>query len=202
MKIVVEDLTHVLDYAGYSAEMNKLVEAGKTTGPDQSESMIKYTKLNQTRMHRGDKTLHVNDSVAASLAHISKPFTWLTISEPWCGDASQNLPLIEKMAAVNPKIRHRIILRDEHPEIMDQFLTNGGRSIPIVIFIDDETGEVKGHWGPRPSTPQQMVMDYKVNPTKPKDQFYADVHLWYSQNKGQQLQDEFLHKLKEAGMFS
>lgn len=201
MKIAVEELHHVMDYAAYSAEMKALVDAGKTSGPDQSEAMVNYTKLNMARMNRGEKTLQVSEAAAEKLRD-ARPMTWLTISEVWCGDASQNLPMIEKMAATNPNIKHKIILRDEHPGIMDHFLTNGGRAIPIVIFIDDATGEVKGHWGPRPSTPQQMVMDYKKNPSKPKDAFYADVHLWYSQNKGQQLQEEFLAKLQESGLLT
>ena len=66
----------------------------------------------------------------------------MVISEGWCGDAAQILPVINKMALVSNKIEFRIVLRDENPALMDAFLTNGGKAIPKVIMIDNESGEV------------------------------------------------------------
>ena len=57
-----------------------------------------------------------------------------------------------------PGLELRIVLRDEHPEVMDRYLTNGSRSIPIVIALDEEFREL-GHWGPRPRELQAWVME-------------------------------------------
>jgi hypothetical protein len=90
------------------------------------------------------------------------------------------------------KIELRILLRDENLDIMDQFLTNGTRSIPVLIAQDTATGTVVGRWGPRPAAVQQMVQEYKKNPTKTFKEYAAEVHAWYAQDKTQALQAEFL----------
>ena len=63
----------------------------------------------------------------------------LVIAEDWCGDASNTVPIIAKLAARLPGLELRVILRDENPEVMDQYLTNGARSIPIVIALDEDS---------------------------------------------------------------
>ena len=72
---------------------------------------------------------------------------WLVISEGWCGDAAQNMPVVEKIVDEMPNVEIRYVLRDENLELMDQYLTNGGRSIPKALFVDTETFEVLGRLG-------------------------------------------------------
>lgn len=198
MKIDVASLQNVHTYDGYRQLIDSLLEKQQTTNADNSEKMLNYTKLNVQRMQRVEKTTVLQPETIAFFEQLKRPLFFLTLTEGWCGDASQNLPVIEKMARINPLVKHHVILRDEHPAIMDQFLTNGSRSIPIVIFIDGESGETLGHWGPRPSVPQQMAMDYKKNPVKPREEFYTELHLWYSRDKGQLLQKEFVEQLRRV----
>ena len=81
----------------------------------------------------------------------------LVIAEDWCGDASNTVPIMAKLADAAPGLELRVILRDQNPEVMDQYLTNGTRSIPIVIVLDEDFQEL-GHWGPRPTELQAWVM--------------------------------------------
>src|SRR6476659_6576681 len=81
----------------------------------------------------------------------------LVIAEDWCGDASNTVPIIARFAASVPGFELRVIMRDQHPEVMDQYLTNGSRSIPIIIVLDEAFQEI-GHWGPRPTELQSWVM--------------------------------------------
>ena len=106
----------------------------------------------------------------------------LAIAEDWCGDASNTVPIIAKFAELVPGWGLRVIQRDAHPEVMDRYLTNGSRSIPIVIALDENFQEL-GHWGPRPSELQEWVMANR--PTIPKAELYPRVRKWYARDHGE-----------------
>lgn len=179
-------------YAEFMQLMELLVAEGKTTGPSQTESLIFYTKLNLQRMRRWEKTFHLHE-VLANKVKIVKPQTWWLITEAWCGDSAQTLTGMQKMLEASAgNITLKIIMRDEHLSIMDQYLTNGTRSIPILISVDKQGNELF-HWGPRPAPAQKIIMDWKADHA---GQSYEDIekvlHTWYTQDKGQTLQEEFL----------
>jgi len=187
-------------YEEFISLMEILVANGETTGPDQSESLIFYTKLNLQRMQRWDKVFQLNEALASSVRKI-QPQTWWVINEAWCGDAAQCLPMIRKMEIVSSgNIEVRIILRDENLSIMDQYLTDTSRSIPKLISLDKEGNELF-IWGPRPKFAQQMMMDWKANNNgKTLDDIEREIHLWYSKDKGQSLQEEFLEILNNRSI--
>lgn len=113
----------------------------------------------------------------------------LILAEDWCGDAANTVPVLAKLGAEVEGVDVRIIRRDENPEVMDRYLTNGARSIPIAILLDDDFKEI-GHWGPRPEELQRWVMDNKG--TIPKEKRYPKVRRWYAQDKGESTLRELL----------
>jgi hypothetical protein len=122
---------------------------------------------------------------------------WVMIVESWCGDAAQNLPIIAKLASLNPYIELMIILRDENPDIMDLHLTNGSRSIPKLIILDPVFKSLLKEWGPRPAAIQKMVKEYKLaNPEVTHDEFVKNLHLWYAKDKGLSLEQDLLSLLE------
>jgi hypothetical protein len=106
----------------------------------------------------------------------------LVIAEDWCGDASNTVPIIARLVDQIPGLDLRIIMRDKYPEVMDRYLTNGSRSIPIVIALDEHFGEL-GHWGPRPSELQAWVMANRG--ILPKSELYPKVRQWYARDRGE-----------------
>jgi len=106
----------------------------------------------------------------------------LVIAEDWCGDASSTVPILARLAHEAPGLALRIILRDQHPEVMDRYLTNGSRSIPIAIALDEQFNEL-GHWGPRPRELQAWVMANRL--TVPKAELYPQVRQWYARDRGE-----------------
>ena len=197
-------IKNAMDYATYRQTIDTLMENGKTTGDNHSPAMIEYTRMNVVRMKRLDKTTKVLPEVAAELQAIKRPITLLVLTEAWCGDAAQILPVVEHMIAAVPTMTARYILRDEHLDIMDAFLTNGARSIPKYIFLDSETLQVLGTWGPRPADVQKMVMDSKAkmetltDPDERKaymNEVKTDVQRWYAKDKTKGIQAEFLAAL-------
>ena len=123
-----------MDYDSYQHLMDTLVEQNKTTGNQQSESLINYTLLNQKRMTRLNKKVKLSEEQIKRIAAFDLPINWTVLTESWCGDAAQILPYINKIAKLNENITLTILLRDENLELMDQHLTNGSRSIPKLII--------------------------------------------------------------------
>lgn len=184
-----------ISYTEYRELSRILVHMGKTTGPDQSESMVNYTKLNQSRMDKWDKRAVLTEALGAKLAGLNKHYIWLTLTEAWCGDAAQSLSFIKLMAEASHNIEFCLVLRDDYPELINQYLTDGAKSIPKLICLDAENYEVLGTWGPRPEPAQKMLKEYKANPNKAQAEFYQEMHLWYAKDKGITLQEEFLNLL-------
>lgn len=183
--IVEESLTKSMSYQDYRTLVAKLVKENSTTGPNQTEALIEYTKLNDRRMKRWDKTLKLSEEAQSKIAANENPMTWLVLTESWCGDAAHVMPVINKVAEQNENIDYKVVLRDENEALMDAFLTNGGRAIPKLILLDKATNKVIDTFGPRPSTATQMVVDYKTEHGQLTPEFKEDLQRWYNKDKGQ-----------------
>ncbi|MGG1516719.1 thioredoxin family protein [Paenibacillus oryzisoli] len=83
----------------------------------------------------------------------------LILASDWCGDVVRNIPVVFK-ALENSGVPTEVLVMEQNLDVMDQFLTNGGRSIPIVIFADTG-GFVLGQWGPRPKHVQAVMNQFK-----------------------------------------
>lgn len=175
------------------AQKNLEIQAGNDL-TEEEKHLLEYTKLNIKRSERIAKTYQVSDELKAVLTSISKPQLWMVLTEPWCGDSAQNLPYIAKMAEINPLIELKIVLRDKNPDIMDLYLTNGTRSIPVLAAFDSEGNELF-KWGPRPQEAVELVKNAKAL-GKSKDQFIEELHLWYGRNRGKAIESEFIALLK------
>jgi hypothetical protein len=185
-------------YNEYQRIIDSLLREGKTTGLTQTQEYVDYTKLNVYRMHRIDIKLKLLDVLIDRLYKLQNNYTWLVIAEAWCGDAAQNLPILAKMSYVTSHIDFKIILRDEHPEIMQHYTTNGSMSIPKLICLNTETLEEVFTWGPRPASAAQLITDNKVS-AEPLDKkaLHEKLHLWYAQNKYMETQQELLLLIEE-----
>ncbi|MEM0992807.1 MAG: thioredoxin family protein [Bacteroidota bacterium] len=190
------------DYEAYRQLINDLFAEHKNTGIDHSEAMLHYTKMNIARMNRLDKKTVLTAASVESLKKIQAPQIWLVLTEGWCADAAQIIPVMHKLANENPNIQLRMILRDQHLDIMDAFLTNGARSIPKLIVLN-EALEVLMSWGPRPTEAQQMMLASKeAIKALPEDEkkvaiekLKIDMQKWYNRDKTVQTQEEILAAL-------
>lgn len=186
-----KSLEKSIRYTDYRKLVSNLLEKGKSTGTMQSEDLLNYSKLNVARMHRLDLKTILTDETISALKAVNRPQTWLVITEGWCGDAAQILPVLNTMSLVNEHIDFRIVLRDENPELMSQFLTNGSMSIPILLLLNDAY-ELMGSWGPRPSIAAQMVQDYKATHGGLDAEFKKELQVWYNKDKGQSIQKDLI----------
>ena len=190
--IIAESLAKATSYQEYRTVVQTLDEVGKSTGESQTEDLANYTKLNDRRMKRLDKTTKLTEEAIAKVKAYRGDVTWLVLTESWCGDAAQTMPVINKVAELSDNITLKVVLRDENEALMNEFLTNGGKSIPKLIVIDNISGNVITDWGPRPSKATKLVNDYKAEHGKLTPEFKEDLQVWYNKDKGQNTVEDLL----------
>jgi hypothetical protein len=196
IKVTIQNaLESGISYSEYRELVRELAIINSNTGPEKTEALANYTQLNNKRMNRWDKTLKIPTEIIDQVQQIQQKVTWLVLTESWCGDASPSLPVMNKLTELNPNIDLKIVLRDEHSELMDEFLTNGTRSIPKLIALDSQSHEVLGEWGPRSEKAIKMVMEEKATYGKLRPEFKQELQVFYNKDKGQDILKDLLKLL-------
>lgn len=189
--INAELINSAQNYSEYKDMIDQLLAESKTTGINHSESYINYTKMNVQRMNRWDKTAKISSELEQIVTSISSPQVWLVITEAWCGDAAQTVPFMAKLAELNPLITLKLVLRDENPDLMDAYLTEGARSIPVLIGLTGDLTTELFVWGPKPEFLKTRLKAYKLDPQNITAQEFSDgTHLWYARDKNKALAEE------------
>jgi hypothetical protein len=192
---VVKALLNSYTYLEYKKIVSDLLSEGKSTGMEQSENLLHYSTLNETRLKRLDKTITVPEEISLKLKDLESEYIWLVIAEGWCGDAAQILPILNKMALESNKIDLKVVFRDLNGDIMSQFLTNGARAIPKLLIIDKATGKVCNHWGPRPKGASDLISNYKEQFGIVDEEAKTQLQMWYLHDKGLSVQNEVLEMM-------
>lgn len=194
-KMNIKDLPPIgennsFNYGEFLELVKSHVQNKSTTGNEQTERLIGFTSLNLHRMERLNKTFQISEDIKPLIQNI-KNQTWVVITEAWCGDSAQNLPVIAKLAEENPAgIKLKIILRDDNISWMNYYHTEGRHSIPKLIIFD-ENGDEICTWGPRPAGGQEIFNEWKTSsPQSPKDEMEVKLHTWYARDKGQSTERE------------
>ena len=169
--------------------------------PDENEAPYdKYIPINQQRVKRIRKSLAkggLRGDLQAAAAGLRAGTRMLVLNEFWCGDGAQILPVHEALEAeAAGKLEVRVLLRDENVDVMDLFLTNGGRSIPKTVLLDADLN-VLGTWGPRPEEAMALVRRIKSDPVLAHT-YSQEVHKWYTADKQQNIQAELAVLLGHA----
>ncbi|TBW27991.1 thioredoxin family protein [Gramella sp. KN1008] len=181
-ELLLQSLKNSLSYSNYLKLVKDLVEKESTTG-EINPDRVKFTALNLKRMQRLNRNIKLSPKQDERFKNLKTRQTWLVILESWCADGAQTIPILNKIAEASENIDLRIVMRDENPELMDNFLTNGTRSIPKLIIMDQDL-EVLATWGPRSAPATRMVTDYKNEFGKIDASFKAKLQVWYNKDKG------------------
>ena len=195
-EILKNTLNNSYSYQDYRKTVTDLLQEGKSSGAIQSEALFNYSRLNETRMHRLDKTIAIDLAINSKLESISNQYIWLVIAEGWCGDAAQILPIFNKMSEVSDHIDFKSVFRDDNEALMNLFLTNGSKSIPKLIILYKNALDVIADWGPRPKGAIDLVQNYKDKFGVIDDTIKAELQMWYLHDKGLSTQKEIMELLK------
>jgi hypothetical protein len=184
---------------GITAHLDGLREA--TPNPDEEAAPHdKYIPINQQRIRRIRRTIDkhgLSPALLEAVRGVKVGAKMLVLNEFWCGDGAQILPVQEALAqASEGRLEVRVLMRDENVEVMDLFLTNGGRAIPKTLLLDEEL-QVLGTWGPRPKEAMALVKRIKSDPAIAHT-YNLEVHKWYAQDMQQNIQAELAVLLGHA----
>ena len=186
-----------MTYATYRQRIAELLKEKRSTAPpDQdNEYLVRYSRRNQRRMKQLDGNIELLPELASMLENWSEPLRLLVLTEGWCPDAGNILPYVQTISDATYNLETRYVLRETHPELMDEFLTQDSRSIPIVIGFRAIDGTLLFRWGPRPEPAQAMVIAGKAHPER-KAEITQRLLDWYQEDAGRTLQREVLEKLR------
>ena len=184
MKSIIQSaLQNSYSYNEYRTLVSNLISEGKSTGHEQSADLLHYSELNEVRMKRLEKTLKLDLEVEKTIQNLKSKQTWLVITEGWCGDAAQILPIIKLMSEASENIDLKLVLRDENEELINLFLTNGAKSIPKLLLLD-ESFNLINHWGPRPEGAKNLIIEYKAKHGIVDEAAKIALQKWYLDDKG------------------
>lgn len=185
-------------FQAYRKLIDELLAQGQTTGTDNSEDMLHYAKMNVQRMNRVDKTCVLNNDLVQTIQSLPTKYKLLVISEGWCGDAAQIVPVLHKIAetAGSDKLELHVVLRDKNLPLIDAHLTNGGRAIPVLLILDSDGNVVLPKWGPRPQILQELIKTWKQEGIE-MPELGEKLHGWYAKDKTQSTQAELNDYLKQ-----
>jgi len=195
--LIADSLKKGVSYTAYRKFIKELLTKNKSTGIEQTEDLFNYSLLNDKRMDRLDKTLKISEETQIAINNLRSNYSFLVIAEGWCGDAAQIVPILNKISEASPKIDLKIVLRDENEALMNQYLTNGSKSIPKIIIVD-ANNKVINSWGPRPSIATKMVVDYKEQNGSLDADFKKNLQIWYNKDKGNNTQEDIVKLLKAS----
>ncbi|MBZ9777845.1 thioredoxin family protein [Psychroflexus sp. CAK8W] len=198
IEIIRKHLDKTLSYSEYKDLVENLLKEGKSTGYTQNEAYLNYSKLGFNRMKRWEKTSELTGDQIQKVKEVSQKQTWLVITEGWCGDAAPVIPIMKKIADINPLIDFKLILRDENEELMNEFLTNGGKSIPKMVSFNLDENRILFTWGPRPKEAADLVAKEKAEFGKLRDEFKITLQKWYNQDKGKNIAEDLVNCLVQS----
>jgi hypothetical protein len=183
-----------MDYQTYRALVDQLLLEGKATGDVTYD--LHYTKMNVQRMSRVDKTASLTEELTATIDQLRTTYKFLVITEGWCGDAAQIVPVFNKIATGSlGKIDLKFVLRDKNLPLIDAHLTNGGRAIPVLIILNEEADQVLATWAPRPQVLQELLKEWRQETTE-MTILAEKLHGWYAKDKTLSTQAELNEVLK------
>jgi thiol-disulfide isomerase/thioredoxin len=196
-QIIKEATDQAISYQQYRAFVEAHTLNRTNSGDELTEALTTYTGLNNQRMKRLDKTLKFLPEYQEFLSAFDKEVYFMIITESWCGDAAQTMPMVNKVAEA-AGIDFKVVLRDEHPLLMDYFLTNGARSIAKLILIDKNTHLPITTWGPRPTQATALVAAEKAAKGILAPEFKEVLQNWYNKDKGKDTEKDLLEMLMEV----
>jgi len=130
----------------------------------------------------------------ARAAVLPAPRRLVVLAEDWCGDAVNAVPILARLVEESANLSMRVLRRDEHPEVMDRYLTGAARAIPVVIALTEDLREL-GWWGSRPSELQAWVMAQRAAGVE-KKALYPEIRRWYARDRGASVLREVLDILE------
>lgn len=189
---------NIATWKEYLSAFEYILNSENPPAPYSNPAYLDYVKLNYSRQKRWIKTGVLTQDIIAEVKKIDSAQTWYIITEPWCGDAAHSIPFLKLISEHNPLITLKIVWRDTPPFFIEDYLTNGGKSVPKLVVRDTEDNDLYT-WGPRPEPCQKIYLEMKKG-SAPFDEQKIVLQNWYNTDKGETLQKELLALIREMNL--
>lgn len=189
-----------MNWEEYYKLFDEVLEGKNTGSPYDNPDYVEYVKLNTSRVNRWLKRGEVSDEMKSVLSKLTEAQEWILICEPWCADAANIAPFLYKLSEQNKNVHLNIQLRDAEPMLINDYLTNGSKSIPKLI-VRDKDGNDLFTWGPRPLACQNLVrtdIDAGLDAKERK----IKIQKWYNEDAGKEMQAELCRLLRDQMAFA
>ena len=182
-------------YAEFRALVGRLAAERRTSGPDQTPGLIRFTQQNVAHLDRAGAA-PLLPALVEKIRHLPRPEHWVVLAEAWCGDTAHSLPVLARLAEGSAgQVGLHVLLRSDHPAVMEAHQTNGKNSIPKLIRLDAASRQELGSWGGRPAGAQALNLKLHADPEMHTSQIVRAMNEWYAADNGQALQEELLTQL-------
>lgn len=158
------------------------------------DGFTRYARKNLKELEAVFEHAAVPDDLVGWVNRLRREIRLLVLGADWCGDVVANIPAVARLCELNPNIQMRIVDRDRHDDLMQRFLTNGGKAIPIVIVAPADFGDHR-RWGPRPAPCQAIMTENKGK--LPMEEIYPKIREWYRNDRHRTLYKELTDLIKE-----
>ena len=185
---------HLLDIKAYLTNNKRKIEY---KGVD----LVHYTQLNLEQMESWNENINIIPEIKQYVKSITEKIDLVVITEAWCLDAAHVLPVVQKFSELNDQIHLKILIRDNHPEVMNKYLTDGSKSIPIVVGIQHENEKMIElfHWGPKPKAMSEYSLKfYNEELGISFKEYIEQTSIWYINDKTTSIQKELYIKLYQS----
>ncbi len=171
------------------------LDTGRWESAPTFESWLPMAQKNADLWRAVYEHARVSDEDSARAARLGGPWHLLALSEDWCGDAVNIVPVVQRLVEHAPGLDLRLLGRDANPDVMDAHLTGKSRSIPVVMLLDPALREL-GWWGPRPVELQAWVLG--PGRALSSDDRYREIRRWYARDHGHAILDETLAMMERG----
>ncbi|MBS7334075.1 MAG: thioredoxin family protein [Weeksellaceae bacterium] len=163
---------------------------------DDPKELVPYYAINLKQSREIRKNFRYNPGMEKKAKSYNADIKFLIISEGWCEDASQIVPVVDRLAETIG-VECKFVFRDENIELMEEYNTNGSHSIPIIIGVTPD-GDEAFRFGPRPAKAMNFTERFKRDPDKySRADFEEDLDRYYLENHGQDIITEILELIEE-----
>ena len=123
---------------------------------------INQIKVNKARFDDFYNNFKVTPEETQALQELVQradgPTKMLVLGEDWCGDVIRGMPVLARIAEAGG-LEMRVFPRDEHHDIMNEFLKNGEwMSIPVAVFYTKDHQYIC-HWIERPAVAESEIRE-------------------------------------------
>lgn len=177
--------------------MLPLLSAERLAGGRNFQEFLAAAQKNVELWNAVYRTATVPEGAVERASRIPGRWHLVALSEDWCGDAVNTLPVVAKLVERVPNLTLTVFGRDANPDLMASHLTGTARAIPVIIVLDELLVE-HGWWGPRPRVLQEWFASVGVG--LEKTERYKRIRSWQARDRGRTTLDEILTLVEEGAL--